>query len=55
MYIQLRIIEDTRIRTRNYEYNQTIYNINKVSLNFRLDESFICINYLNRNVFDHAY
>lgn len=33
----------TRIHTRNYEYNQTIYNVNKPSLSFTLDESFLYV------------
>ena len=33
----------TRVHTRNYEYNQTIYNVNKPLLSFRLDEPFLYI------------
>lgn len=33
----------TRVHTRNYEYNQTIYNVNKPPLSLRLDESFLYV------------
>lgn len=41
----------THIHTRNYECNQTIYNVNKPFLSFRLDEPSLHIyELLNRNV-----